>query len=426
METDLHSPGDGSGAVLPLDRLRSSWMLDGLIAGLFWIYLLLLPLAHWLAPSGWLPLPNVPLMLAAVLCVITKTGSFRVGWRDVAFAMLATVAVLSTLLNGDTMSEKSLNHVAALLFVTVLNYLVGGRIVFSALGARWKTPLLIGFLFACAICVIEFILVNFMGLPLPGFRPYGQEYDSTFLLGVRPRSTFYESGHFAFYLACMLPLLVAAYVERGRRVIVRVILAAFAICAVLLFSTSLFLVIVLWGLVYLFMARVYVRPAGLLLVLVLAVATYFYWDEFVYAADVLFLHKFQLYSFDDRQEKFLAVLNLVKESSTLNVLFGYGMGSFAGLGMADSISSYANFLRDVGLVGLALFVATLLPLESLNQGIPRVWQTAFLYMGVALLFFFGAVPNYYFPHLAFALGVMSSANDPGLIFGLRDVNEKVA
>jgi hypothetical protein len=78
--------------------------------------------------------------------------------------------------------------------------------------------------------------------------------------------------------------------------------------------------------------------------------------------------------------------------------------------MEDSISSYANFLRDAGMLGLALFVAMILPLEAVNPVVPRVWQAAFLYLGVGVLIYFSAVPNYYFPHLAFALGLMSSSN----------------
>jgi hypothetical protein len=389
--------------------------LRGLIAAMFSIYLVLLPFAHWLAPSGWLPLPNIPLLIAACLCIIGGVGRFRLAWRDLIVLGLVAIAVLSTLLNGGTLTAKSVNHMAALMFVSLLNYFVGGRILFSVLRSSWKTPLLVGFLFACALCVFEFVLVNFFDTPLPGYRPTVVEYDSTFLLGVRPRSTFAESGHFAFYLACIAPLLVAAYRTEKDAIAVKLVFVAVTLCSILLFSTSLFLVLALWGLIAFVLKGVYLKPLGFIVMCGAIVLFMIFSVELLRIADVLVLHKFRLFSFDDRQEKFVAVLELMRDSDVPHVLFGYGMGSFLGLGMEDSISSYANFLRDTGLVGFALFLSMLLPIESLDPRLSPVWQSAFLYLGVGMLLYFSAVPNYYFPHLAFALGALSSANEgPGL------------
>jgi hypothetical protein len=398
-------------ALSPTSKPAAAYVgLRGLVAALFWAYLLLMPLAHWLAPSGWLPLPNVPLLLAAALCLVGGIGHFRLSWRDLVLCSLVTVAVFSTLLNGGTLTSKSVNHMAALLFVSALNYFVGGRVVFSVMGNRWRTPVMLGFLFACALCVVEFAMVNFLDIPLPGYRPSGVDYGSTFILGVRPRSTFSESGHFAFYLACIAPLLVAAYASEERIWLVRTVILAVACCSILLFSTTLFIVIALWGCIYVVLRRIYLKPAGIAVIVLCMAVLVVFSAQMLELADILVLHKFRLYSFDDRQEKFIAVLDLVRESGFSHVLFGYGMGSFQGLGMEDSISSYANFLRDAGMLGLALFVAMILPLEAVNPVVPRVWQAAFLYLGVGVLIYFSAVPNYYFPHLAFALGLMSSSN----------------
>jgi hypothetical protein len=310
---------------------RSKVEVDVLIAALFWCYLLLLPFAHWLAPSGWLPLPNIPLLAVAALLPFSTHARIEIVWRDVVLLALAVLGVISTLLNVETLTSKSVNHMSALLFVTVMNYFIGGRVLFGFLRDSWQAPLLFGFLFACALCVFEFCLVNFYGKALPGYRPDTVVYDSTFILGVRPRSTFSESGHFAFFLACVAPVLMAAYTERGRRNVVLLVLIAFIASAILLFSTTLFLVIFFWGLMYALIHRLCRRPWGFVLVFLMMGATVAFGSFFFELADALVLHKFRTYSFEDRQEKFAAVMDLMANAGPISVLFGHGMGSFMGL-----------------------------------------------------------------------------------------------
>lgn len=389
-------------------RETASANVDGLIRALLWCYLMLLPFAHWLSPSGWLPLANVPLLGAATLLPFSNQGRIQFVWRDFLLLSLAVLGVVSTLANVDTLTGKSVNHMSALLFVTVLSYFVGGRVIFSYLRGVWHTPLLVGYLFSCSLCVFEYVLVNFVGIPLPGYRPSMGEYDSTFILGVRPRSTFSESGHFAFYLACVTPILVTAYSEQGRKTVVKVVLLAFLASATFLFSTTLFLLICVWVLMYAWIHRLHRRPWGFLVIVLIGSMILTFWPIFLELADTLVLHKFRTFSFDDRQEKFDAVMSRMMDSGPVSAVFGHGMGSFSGLGMEDSISSYANFARDTGLLGMAFFLLAILPLESCYRVVSRTWRLGFLFLGVGLVLFFTAVPNYYFPHLAFVLGLMST------------------
>lgn len=382
--------------------------IDAYISALFTLYLLLLPFAHWLAPSGWLPLPNIPLLCAAALLPFSRRARIQIVWRDVVLFALAIVGVLSTLANADTITGKSVNHMTALLFVTFLNYFVGGRFLFCYLRDNWHRPLFLGFVFACALCVFEFVLVNYFHTPLPGHRPNAVEYGSTFILGVRPRSTFSESGHFAFYLACVVPLLIVSFREAGNRAAQRMVLLCMLICATLLFSTTLFMVMVLWGFMYAVFRKLHLRSWGLLAICFCIGVLILFAPAVLEATDILVLHKFRTDSFDDRQQKFEAVMHLISQADAANVLFGHGMGAFSGLHMEDSISSYVNFARDTGFLGAALFLLALVPVESFQRHAPRAWRRTFLLVGMGLIVYFTAVPNYFFPHFAFTLGLMSS------------------
>lgn len=388
--------------------LASGEGLESAITWLLWMYLLMLPMAHWLAPSGWLPLTNVPLLCAIPLMLLNGAGRFRVVWRDVVLLGLLVLAVLSTLLNADILTSKSLNHMMAVLFVILLNYFVGGRLLFHYLPNDWHRPLLLGFLLSCGLCVFEYWLVNFQGTPLPGYRPDMQDYGSTYIFGVRPRSTFSESGHFAFYLACVVPFLLAAYIQEKRSSVVAWILASFFACAVLLFSTSLFLVIVMWLGLYACIRKLYRKPWGFVLMAAGVASAVIFASYFLAFAEAVIFAKFKSTSFDDRHERFTATLDAIANSDALHVLFGNGMGSFVGLGLQDSISSYANFGRDAGLVGLLFFVLAIFPVEAFYRSVPLLWRRAMLFFGLGIMFFFTAVPNYYFPHVAFALGLMST------------------
>jgi hypothetical protein len=382
---------------------------EQLVRGCLWLYILLLPMVHWLSPSGWLPLTNIPLLVALVFLPLAPATRLRLGWRDIAVLLLAALAILSTAANIALVTQRSINHLSALLFVTLLNYFVGGRVALHFLQDRWKLPLLLGFVFSCLLCVFEFVLVNGFHHPLPGYRPSTEVYDSTFVFGVRPRSTFSESGHFAFYLACVAPVLVAAYREQNRPGIARLVIFLLLLCATLLFSTSLFLVLFIWLLMYVALNRVYTRWWGLLLIAVFSLLVVSAGSVLYDLADALVFEKFRLYSFEDRQEKFTTMVDLLTGSTPLQLLFGHGMGSFEALGVPNSISAYTNFALDLGLVGCLLFLLILMPPELFTDT-RDIWKRTWLYLCAGLVFFFLAVPNYFFPHFTFVLALMSSAS----------------
>jgi hypothetical protein len=374
-----------------------------------WCFFLTLPLAHAFALNSWATVPNVFAVLCLAAVPLLWRQRMQWGLRDRILIAVIALALVATLMNPDLQTDKSRNHVVALLFVVLVNYFVASRYGLVAGEAGWRSAICIGLAGASLLCIVEYALVNVAQVAFELPRPSVTDYEPSFIFGTRARSTFSESGHFAFFLATIGPIAMTVLKQNGHRFTFLAMGVLIAVSAMLAFSTTLFIVCVLWLCLWATMQFAGRQLAGLAVALGLA-AVAVYLSAFDIVRDVLeaaLVSKFDTGSYTGRLTTIASSASVIATASESDVLFGHGMGSYAGLHILPAISAFANFTRDIGVLGCLLVILALIPYESALAHVPRPWRTCFLYVAVANVVFLAAIPDYYFPHFAFVLGLMS-------------------
>ena len=124
------------------------------------------------------------------------------------------------------------------------------------------------------------------------------------------------------------------------------------------FSTTFFILSIFYLVIlFLFSSRKNFALKILLLFSVLLLFYCLYKQELDAVFDIVILSKFDSTSFSSRTSLNEDSLNYIREHySLLHLLWGYGPGSYDYLNLEAAISTYVNIIRDLGLIGLFLFV----------------------------------------------------------------------
>ncbi len=265
------------------------------------------------------------------------------------------------------------------------------------------------YVFTSIFGIAEFYIVNFTTLDLNSivFHASVEEYTPSFLaLFIRSRSFFAESGHWASYMAVLSPLMFYYLWYMQPRAIQKFFFISVSMVSYFVaFSTSLFLFLPLSIFIGFFLKQLIDQRISLKSILVyflLFLALFYFLNSDLFMQGMV-LNKLESNSFDDRNEKFLSTVNLMYNSDILNLLFGYSPGSYEVLNIKPAISVYVNFFRDIGLVGVLIYILTniylLFKILKLNHSI-----SIFLFISslVSQLFFIG-IPDYFYPHFFLCL-----------------------
>ena len=313
--------------------------------------------------------------------------------------------LVSTAVNLPHLSPKNLNHVVAICAGYLIFYLGAERLTQHLSIERVLQLLFIGYLISTGFGLLEFVLVNFTSININNFvfRPAVEDYTPGFLdiVLIRARSLFEESGYFAAYMAMMAPLM-AFYLwkirtERWLRVlfVVVTLLSYFAAFSVSLFIFLPFAVAVTVVLRTLQEGRitrgVLVSFSILALIAIVVLSS-------PVLMELLFLRKFEGGSFQDRNEKFAATLDLVMDADWWRVVFGHGPGSYFNLGVKPAISVYLNYLRDLGLLGLMayLLLISYVLVDLLRDRSP--FGVALFVSTIVIQLFYISTPIYFLPY----------------------------
>lgn len=375
------------------------------------LYFLSLPFVSAFNISQIFVIPLVVGLLATVWAVGTGQVK-RLPWIQLDRLVLLFLGcmLVSVVVNLPTMATKSLNHIFAILAGYGLFYFAAERFSQHLSIERILHLLFIGYLVTLAFGAFEFLVVNFTSVNINALvpRPAIEDYTPGFLdiILIRARSTFEESGYFAAYMGMMAPLMVH-YLwhmrqERWPRV---VFIVGSALAYFMAFSVSLFIFLpfaiavttLLRTLTERRMTKGVVAAYALLILLVVVVLS------FPGLLEVLILRKFEGNSFQDRNQRFAATIDLVAAAPWLKILFGHGPGSYFSLGIQPAVSVYLNFLRDLGVVGLLAYLLlagyALLNLFVARDGLGRALFVSYL----VILLFFISTPIYFLPHYALPL-----------------------
>lgn len=366
------------------------------------IYLLSLPFVNAFAFSTVLIWPLIISLLMFMKLIFNyKIFRFKINAFNIIYIFFLMIVSLSLLLNLNHLDVKMLNHSIAFFSVVVLFYFIPSIFINEISIERILKYLSIIFFVVLLFSVIEFILINFMNNNLINLipRPSIEYYKPTFIIYIRARCFFEESGHFASFLATLLPF-VYLYIFRLKKnitlkyiFIILFFLATFAVASVslLLIITLLF---ILLNVKKFFKTRLFAILAILLIPLFLIM-----FESLYNVFDLVVLNKFASGSFEDRWSKLFITLNYIYKNGTYEILFGYGPGSYNYLKIIPSITFYINLLRDLGLAGLiTFFILNIFTYFYIIDHIKQEYQKYFLFSLFSILLFLLAIPNYFFPH----------------------------
>lgn len=328
--------------------------------------------------------------------------------------------LVSVVVNLPAMGSKNFNHIFAILAGYVLFYFGAERLAQRLTVERILHLLFLGYMVTLFFGIVEFMIVNFTSLNINAiiFRPAVEDYSPGFLdiILIRARSTFEESGYFAAYMGMMAPLMVHyLWKVRTERWLRWIFIGTTATCYFMAFSVSLFILLPFAVALTTFlrtlterrMSKGVVLAYAVLILLVLMVVA------IPGLLEALILRKFEGNSFQDRNERFAATIALMTRSHWQQLVFGYGPGSYFGLGIQPAVSVYLNFLRDLGLIGLLAYLL-LGGYALINLFIARdtLGRALFLSYLVVLLFFVSTpiyfLPHYFLPLLLYRIRVIRS------------------
>jgi hypothetical protein len=351
----------------------------------------------------------IPLLtgLGGVLWILATGRLSKFPWLNIdrfVLVFLFTVLV-SVAVNTPSLSPKNVNHVFAIFAAYGVFYFGADRLAHSMTTQKVLGILFVGYMIATLFGIFEFFIVNFTSYNLGAivFRPSVEDYTPGFLdiVLIRARSLFEESGYFAAYLAVLGPLMVYYlwFLREGRGwrfVFIVVTLASYFVA----FSVSLFIFL----------------PFAILLTVAIKTVTegrltrsllFVYFGLGVIAVgvlssdvlmDALFYRKFEGGSFEDRNQKFAATMEVMSSASWVHLLFGFGPGSYFNLGVKPAISVYLNYFRDLGVFGVSAYIVlTLFLLIDMFRD-KRPLGVALFVSALVIQLFYISTPIYFLPH----------------------------
>jgi len=370
------------------------------------LYLLSIPFVHAFNFSQVLILP----LIFAVLGLGVRLLQGRVAsipWIDLDpfIACFLGSILVSMIINMDTMGPKTLNHFLALVSGYLFFYFGAERIVAHMTVERILKILFIGYLITASFGIIEFCIVNFTSFDINSivFRPHLTEYSPAFLdiLLTRSRSFFEESGYFSGYLGVMAPLVYHYLWNVRPNRTYKIAFIALSLGAYFVaFSTALFIFLPGGILLTAFLKTISERKVtrNLLLcylafgiIIVAFMVSGNLWDIF-------FGNKLQGDSLSDRTEKFEGTIAVMRDANLLNLIFGFGPGSYDYLGVKPAISVFLNYLRDIGVFGLCCNLALSGLLLTRLFRIRTSFGSALFMSALITQLFFISGPIYYYPH----------------------------
>ncbi|MFU2511035.1 O-antigen ligase family protein [Pseudoalteromonas sp. ASV78] len=295
-------------------------------------------------------------------------------------------------------------HAISLLFVFFAFVLIPARgLAGKSINVLFK-PLLYSFIFVCCFCIFEFLTLNFSSVTIVNKipRPDVTDYSPLFFqILYRARSTFEESGHFASYLTVVFPFLYSYCNPKNKKIITGLFFISLGM------SASVGGVIVLMLLIFPFLLFQLERKFKVPLLIVISLAVLI--ASPIIIEKLMDIYKFKVASgsLTGRFDSYLDSINLFLDGSILNILFGYGPGSYQYMYVEPAINAYLNLLRDVGLLGLLCFFLFInYPIISIlmRLSIPNTkyllssYGWAVIVTTLAVNFWLLSIPNYFYPH----------------------------
>src|SRR5450830_645763 len=179
------------------------------------IYFFLIPVVNAFNFSAVLIIPLIASILALILNVLRPrdalSNPFQVNKVDALYFLFISSIFISIVVNIFDLQLVNFNHTIALLTGFIFFYLGAERIAQYMSIRSILHVLYLSYLVTLVFGVIEFFLVNFVGMDISGFvyRPTVLDYVPEFLgIGlIRNRSFFEESVYYAGYLGVMMPIL---------------------------------------------------------------------------------------------------------------------------------------------------------------------------------------------------------------------------
>ncbi len=370
------------------------------------LYLLSLPFVSAFNVSQIFVIPLIVCLLAMFWYGATGriTHIFLIQADKIILLFLGSI-LLSIVVNIDTISGTGINHSIAMLGGFIIFY-YGAECIIRAIDlTRILRLLYISYMICIFFGAIEFILTNFTSIEIGNyvFRPAITDYTPGFLsiVFIRARSTFEESGYFAAYLGVLFPLMTyylwanAAPRAQKIRFIGMTLIGAF-----IGFSVSLFIFLPAAAMLALALRTLYAQKLTkeavlIFLALLLAGLALLAFPSLV---EEVFLRKFSGNSFADRYQRFESTIDITSTASALHAFLGYGPGSYVNFNTSAAVSVYLNFLRDIGIVGLGLYIMLLGYMVFNLLRCQDAFSGALLVSFLVQILFFVSTPIYFQPH----------------------------
>ena len=318
---------------------------------------------------------SMPTFLAAIysLLYLILLLSSRIKLHKEGYWLLAYWLVLTFSFILFATGEKCLNHYIMWMFSFFAFYYVFKSLVLYLLkfdSGIFNTMLnIISFsvFISSLFAIVEFLLVNFVGVNLENIIPRGRVEGYTPLASnfIRARSFMEESGHFSLYLEIFTPITLAWLLRNRKNKIILISYVSIVLIA-LFFSFSAYGLVALVIAIF-FYLYYYVFSVGnlkslmknlfivFIIFLVIIIAFPSIWE--IGYQTVTAKLDVDNSSFSDRNSR---IIGLDQYLTGIHLMIGYGSAAFSTLKTPSFISLYVGILMSAGICGIILFLGFLL------------------------------------------------------------------
>lgn len=393
----------------------------------FKMYLVLISVTSAWALNPIISLPVVAIFLSVCLFIIKVCLDLKVVYSikenrfmDYSirlFLLCGFVGYIRALVLRDSAVEATNYYFSVVFSFSIFYYFVANKLSYLRLTeVIFYTR--IGLLLCTTWIIFEFISVNILGINLDLYisRPFNEIYNSTALGSFfRARGPVEESGHVAMCVVILTGVVLALNnIDKARHSLIDKVTYALSLISIsLTFSVAAFanipLAITLTMILFFSSFLKSVNSLSSVTVFfLLFILIYFGLEQFL---QVIYIKLDGSSSIDDRSLRYELALELIKNSSLIELLIGFGPGAVRYELEFIVLNLYLLILIDYGILGLFSFIIFVLcnlrVISSIeNDKVKIILSSVFIYS----LLHFMIIPNYWYPWFWFLLAVIRSVD----------------
>ena len=294
---------------------------------------------------------------------------------------------------------KCLNHLLMWTIPPLVFYFSLRRALFTCFTLNEIKEKVLAFIFitttfTAAFAIFEFIGKNFLGMDIDSWLPRAavETMDDTAMDRVRARAFSEEPGQFSFFLEAFSPLSLYWVHSKYKKKVITILYGFLLFCSLLVSFSAAGFALSIVGLLLFFLFFTKENKYSTIKLFIMLIILIVLFGDYLDLFFSIITSKLDgtNTSFVDRENRFSAL----EKIGGINMLIGYGPGSFYTLDIDSYISLYLGIFMNLGFVGVISFIMFVIQQYKSICMIRDIWIKAALLTSFVMMTLHLAVVDY--------------------------------